>query len=156
VERFPWELLNKDMYRPSRGVPEPPMVPRGDGVVYTIPPQGRREFLPPGVPPLRDGGRHVGFGCGEFAGRSFTRGQYEHGGNDRSFRSQRNYEPRSPLRGMHSPPRGLVTTRNRPLQHQIFWQHHVFSCNSWFYSNQRINALRYLGVMATKNVGCVC
>jgi hypothetical protein len=48
------------------------------------------------------------------------------------------------------------TTRNRPLEHQIFWQHHVFGCNSWFYSNQRINALRYLGVMATKNVGCVC
>jgi hypothetical protein len=49
-----------------------------------------------------------------------------------------------------------LTTRNRPLEHQIFWQHHVFGCNSWFYSNQRINALRYLGVMATKNVGCVC
>jgi hypothetical protein len=49
----------------------------------------------------------------------------------------------------------LFTTRNRPLEHQIFWQHHVFGCNSWFYSNQRINALRYLGVMATKNVGCV-
>jgi hypothetical protein len=48
------------------------------------------------------------------------------------------------------------TTRNRPLEHQIFWQHHVFGCNSWFHSNQRINALRYLGVMATKNVGCVC
>jgi hypothetical protein len=29
-------------------------------------------------------------------------------------------------------------------------------CNSWFYSNQHINALRYLGVMAIKNVGCVC
>jgi hypothetical protein len=30
------------------------------------------------------------------------------GGNDRSFRSQRNYGPRSPLRGMRSPPRGRV------------------------------------------------
>jgi hypothetical protein len=50
----------------------------------------------------------------------------------------------------------VCTTRNRPLEHQIFWQHHVFGCNSWFYCNQRINALRYLGVMATKNVGCVC
>jgi hypothetical protein len=51
---------------------------------------------------------------------------------------------------------GPGTTRNRPLEHQIFWQHHVFGCNSWLYSNQCINALRYLGVMATKNVGCVC
>jgi hypothetical protein len=30
------------------------------------------------------------------------------GGNDRSFRSQRSYGPRSPLRGARSPPRGRV------------------------------------------------
>jgi hypothetical protein len=38
----------------------------------------------------------------------FAHGQYEYGGNDRSFRSQRSYEPRSPLRGMRSPPMGRV------------------------------------------------
>jgi hypothetical protein len=35
-------------------------------------------------------------------------GQYEYGGNDRSFRSQRSYGPRSPFRGTRSPPRGRV------------------------------------------------
>jgi hypothetical protein len=59
----------------------------------------RREFVPRGEPPHKEGGRNVGFGCSEFAGRSFARGQYEYGGNDRSFRSQRSYGPRSPLRG---------------------------------------------------------
>jgi hypothetical protein len=34
--------------------------------------------------------------------------KYEYGANDRSFRSQRSYGPRSPLRGMRSPPRGRV------------------------------------------------
>jgi hypothetical protein len=56
------------------------MVLRGEGVVYTIPCQGRHEFVPQGVPLQRDGGRRVGFGHGEFAGRSFTRSQYEYGG----------------------------------------------------------------------------
>jgi hypothetical protein len=36
--------------------------------------------VPRGEPPHRDGGRRVGFGCGEFAGCSFVRGQYEYGG----------------------------------------------------------------------------
>jgi hypothetical protein len=60
--------------------------------------------VPRGEPPHSEGGRRVGFWRGEFAGYSFARGQYEYGGNDRSFRSQRSYEPRSPLRG----PRGCV------------------------------------------------
>jgi hypothetical protein len=50
----------------------------------------------------------VGFGHGEFVGRSFTCGQYKYGENDRSFKSQRSYGPRSPLRGTRSPPRGCV------------------------------------------------
>jgi hypothetical protein len=107
-ERLARELANKDRYRPSHGVPEPRLVPRGEGMVRTIYPQERREFVPRGEPPHREGGRRVGFGRGEFAGRSFARGQYEYGGNDRSFRSQRSYGPRSPLRGACSPPRGRV------------------------------------------------
>jgi hypothetical protein len=79
-ERLARELTNKDRYRPSRGVPEPRLVPRGEGVVHTIYPHERREFVPRGDPPHREGGRHVGFGRGEFAGRSFARGQYEYGG----------------------------------------------------------------------------
>jgi hypothetical protein len=86
-ERLARELANKDRYSPSRGVPEPRLVPRGEGMVRTIYPRGRREFVPQGDPPHREGGRHVGFGRGEFAGRSFARGQYEYGGNNRSFRS---------------------------------------------------------------------
>jgi hypothetical protein len=39
-------MANKDMYHPSRGVPEPRMVPRGEGVVYTIYPREMREFVP--------------------------------------------------------------------------------------------------------------
>jgi hypothetical protein len=77
-------------------------------MVRTIYPHERHEFVPRGDPPHREGGRRVGFGCGEFAGRSFARGQYEYGGNDRNFRSQRSYRPRSPLRGTRSPPRGHV------------------------------------------------
>jgi hypothetical protein len=107
-ERLARELANKDRYRPSRGVPEPRLVPRGEGMVCTIYPCGRHEFVPRGEPPHREGGRCVGFGRGEFAGRSFPRGQYEYGENDRSFRSQRSYGPQSPLRGMRSPPRGCV------------------------------------------------
>jgi hypothetical protein len=107
-ERLARELANKDRYRPSRGVPEPRLVPRGEGMVRTIYPRERRELVPRGEPPHREGGRCVGFGCGEFAGCSFARGQYEYGGNDHSFRSQRSYGPRSPLRGTRSPPRGCV------------------------------------------------
>jgi hypothetical protein len=102
------ELANKDRYHPSRGMPEPRLVPRGEGMVRTIYPRERREFVPQGEPPHREGDRRVGFGSGEFAGRSFARGQYEYGGNDRNFRSQRSYGPRSPLRGTRSPPRGHV------------------------------------------------
>jgi hypothetical protein len=108
-ERLVRELANKDRYRPSCGVPEPRLVPRGEGMVRTIYPRGRCEFVPRGDPPLREGGRCVGFGRDEFAGRSFARGQYEYGGgHDRSFRSQRSYGPRSPLHGTRSPPRGRV------------------------------------------------
>jgi hypothetical protein len=92
-ERLARELANKDRYRPSRGVPEPRLVPRGEGMVRTIYPRERREFVPRGEPPHKEGGRRVGFGCGEFAGHSFARGQYEYGGNDRSFRSHRSYGP---------------------------------------------------------------
>jgi hypothetical protein len=101
-------LANKDRYRPSRGVPEPRLALRGVGMVCTIYPRERREFVPRGEPPHREGGRRVGFGRGEFVGRSFACGQYEYGGNDRSFRSQRSYGPRSPLRGARSPPWGRV------------------------------------------------
>jgi hypothetical protein len=81
------ELANKDRYHPSHGVPEPRLVPRGEGMVHTIYPRERREFVLRGEPPHREDGRRVGFGRGEFVGRSFTRGQYEYGGNDRNFRS---------------------------------------------------------------------
>jgi hypothetical protein len=107
------ELANKDRYHPSRGVPEPRLVARGEGMVRTIYPRGSREFVPRGDPPHREGGRRVGFGRGEFAKRSFARGQYENGGNDHSFRSQRSYGPRSPLRGTCSPPRGHVGVPHR-------------------------------------------
>jgi hypothetical protein len=73
-------MANKDRYHPSRGVPKPRLVPRGQGVVRAIYPRERREFVPRGEPPQRDGGRRVGFRLGEFAGRSFARGQYEYGG----------------------------------------------------------------------------
>jgi hypothetical protein len=107
-ERLSRELANKDRYHPSCGVPEPRLVPRGEGMVRTIYTRERRELVPRGEPPCREGGRRLGFGHGEFAGRSFARGQYEYEGNDRSFRSQRSYGPRSPLRGTRSPPRGRV------------------------------------------------
>jgi hypothetical protein len=45
-ERLARELANKDWYRPFRGVPEPRLVPRGEGVVRTIYPRERREFVP--------------------------------------------------------------------------------------------------------------
>jgi uncharacterized membrane protein len=55
-------MANKDKYRPPHGVPEPRMVPRGEGMVHTIYPRERREFVPRGEPPHREGGRRVGFG----------------------------------------------------------------------------------------------
>jgi hypothetical protein len=79
-ERLARELANKNRYRLSRGVPEPRLVPRGEGLVRTIYPRGRRGFVPRGEPPQREGGRHVGFGRGEFAGRSFAHGQTSMGG----------------------------------------------------------------------------
>jgi hypothetical protein len=106
-ERLAIELANRDRYRPSCDVPEPRLVPRGEGMVRTIYPRERREFVPRDEPPHREGGRRVGFGCGEFVGCSF-RGQYKYGGNDRSFRYQRSYGPRSPLCGTRSPPTGRV------------------------------------------------
>jgi hypothetical protein len=63
------------------------MVLRGEGVVRTIYPRERREFVPRAEPPQRNGGRCVGFRRGEFVGRSFTRGKYEYVGIDRCFRS---------------------------------------------------------------------
>jgi hypothetical protein len=77
-------------------------------MVRTIYPRERREFVPRDEPPHREGGRCVGFGRGEFAGHSFAHGQYEYGGNDSNFRSQRSYGPRSPLCGTRSPPMGRV------------------------------------------------
>jgi hypothetical protein len=87
-EKLAIELANKDTYRPSRGVPEPRLVPRGEGMVHTIYPRERREFVARGEPPHREGGRRVGLGRGEFAGCSFAHGQYEYGGNNRNFRSR--------------------------------------------------------------------
>jgi hypothetical protein len=86
-KRLAREMANKDRYRPSCGVPEPRLVSRGEGMVRTIYPREKLEFVPRCGPPHREGGRHVGFGRGEFVGCSFTRGKYEYGGNDRSFRS---------------------------------------------------------------------
>jgi hypothetical protein len=60
-ERLAGELDNKDRYRPSRGVTEPRSVPRGEGMVRTIYPRERREFVRRGEPPHREGGRRVGF-----------------------------------------------------------------------------------------------
>jgi hypothetical protein len=77
-------------------------------MVRTIYPRERREFVPRGEPPHKEGGRRVGFGRGEFAGHSFARGQYKYGGgDDHNFRSQRSYEPRSPLCGTRSSPRDV-------------------------------------------------
>jgi hypothetical protein len=61
-ERLARELANKDMYFPSCGVPESRLVPRGEGMVRTIYPRERPEFVPRGEPPHREGGRRVGFG----------------------------------------------------------------------------------------------
>jgi hypothetical protein len=45
-ERLATELANKDRYHPSRGVPEPRLVSRGEGMVCTIYPRERCEFMP--------------------------------------------------------------------------------------------------------------
>jgi hypothetical protein len=60
-------LANKDRYRPSRGVLEPSLGPRGEGMVRTIYLGKGHEFVPRGEPPQREGGRRIGFGRGEFA-----------------------------------------------------------------------------------------
>jgi hypothetical protein len=86
-ERLARELANKDRYRPSRGVPAPRLVARCQGVVRTIYPRERHEFVPGGEPLHREGGRSVGFGCVEFTRHSFAHGQYKYEGNDCSFRS---------------------------------------------------------------------
>jgi hypothetical protein len=131
-ERLARELANKDMYRPSRGVPEPRLVPRGEGMVRTIYPRERRELVSRGEPPHRKGGRCVGFGRGEFYGCSFAHGQYEYGGNDHSFRSQRSYRPRSPLCGTRSPPRGHVGVP--PRRERMDFANHTFEkmARHWF------------------------
>jgi hypothetical protein len=56
------ELPNKDRYRSSHGVPEPRLVPIGEGMVRTTYPRERRDFVPRGEPPHREGGRRVGLG----------------------------------------------------------------------------------------------
>jgi hypothetical protein len=63
-ERLARELANKDRYCSSRGVPESRLVPSGEGIVRTIHPRGRCEFVPRGDPLHREGGRRVGFGRG--------------------------------------------------------------------------------------------
>jgi hypothetical protein len=52
-ERLARELANKDRYRTSRGVPEPKLVSRGEGMVRTIYPRERYEIVPRGDPPHR-------------------------------------------------------------------------------------------------------
>jgi hypothetical protein len=79
-ERLARELANKDRYRFSRGVPEPRLVLRGESMLRTIYSRERREFVPRGEPPHREGGRHVGLGRGEFAGHSFARADTSMGG----------------------------------------------------------------------------
>lgn len=69
-QRLAKEWANKDMYNPSRGVPEPRVVPlpQCEVVVRTIPTRAAQGVHSCGVPPQRDSGRRVGFGCGEFVG----------------------------------------------------------------------------------------
>jgi hypothetical protein len=98
-------------------------------MVRTIYPRERREFVPRGEPPHREGGWRVGFGRGEFDGRFFARGQYEYGGNDRSFRSQKSYGPRSPLRGTRSPPRGHVGVS--PMRDRMDFANPIFEQMAW-------------------------
>jgi hypothetical protein len=79
-------------------------------MVCTIYLREKCEFVPRGEPPHREGGRRVGFGRGETFLCSWTILVW---GNDRSFRYQRSYGPRSPLRGTRSPPRGHVGVPSR-------------------------------------------
>jgi hypothetical protein len=55
-------MANKDMYRRSHGVPEPRLVPRGEGVLSTIYPRERRAFVPRGEPRHREGVGKLGLG----------------------------------------------------------------------------------------------
>jgi hypothetical protein len=80
-------------------------VPRGEGVVRTIPTWERCEFPTQGMPPQKDSGRRIGFGRGEFVGCSFTRGQFKYGGTIAGFMSQRSYRRLTLPCGTHSPPR---------------------------------------------------
>jgi hypothetical protein len=106
-EKLAIEMANKDRYLPSRGVPEPRLVPRGGGMVHTIYPREKRDFVPRGEPPHREGGRRVGLGVVSLLDVPSLVANMSMG-NDRSFMSQRSYGPQSPLRGTHSPPRGRV------------------------------------------------
>jgi hypothetical protein len=85
-------LANKDTYCPSRGVPEPRLVPSGEGMVHTIYPRRRREFVPRGDPLHSEGGRRVGFGPGEVCWTFLCSWPIPVWGNDRSFRSQRSQD----------------------------------------------------------------
>jgi hypothetical protein len=58
-------------------------------------------------PPHREGGRRVGCGRGEFARRSFARGQYKYGGTI-TILDPRGATGLVSLRATHSPPRGRV------------------------------------------------
>jgi hypothetical protein len=66
-------FANKDRYHPSCGVLEPRLVPRGVGMVRTIYPRERREFVPRGHIEKVVG--VLGLGV-EFVGHSFAHGQY--------------------------------------------------------------------------------
>jgi hypothetical protein len=45
-ERLAREMTNKARYRPSHGVPEHRLVQRGEGMVRTIYPRERHQFVP--------------------------------------------------------------------------------------------------------------
>jgi hypothetical protein len=77
------------MYNPSRGVPEPRVVPlpQCEVVVRTIPTRAAQGVHSCGVPPQRDSGRHFRSARGEFARRSPPHGRHEFGRNDHNFKS---------------------------------------------------------------------
>jgi hypothetical protein len=56
------EMANKDRYHSSRCVPEPRLVPKGEGMVRTIYPRERRKFVPRGEPPHTKRGSVLGLG----------------------------------------------------------------------------------------------
>jgi hypothetical protein len=112
-ERLARELANKDRYRPCRGVPEPRLVPKGE--VWCIP-----FTLERGVSLCLEVSHHIekvvgvlGLGVVSLLDIPLLVANTSVGGNDHSFRSQRSYEPRSPLRGTSSPPRGRVGVPSR-------------------------------------------